>query len=156
MSEREFEAVAIGIDPGGVTGMACVGMDHEGTFWLLEHEQVDSRELGEEEAAAQIADLAWIWTDRHGCDVLVVEDFILRSKVTDRSLLSPVRITAKVETYLLRYGVLEDYGDIQLQQASAAKSIATDERLKHWGLWIRGRQHARDAARHCVVALRGL
>lgn len=40
------------------------------------------------------------------------------------------------------------------QQASAAKGVMTDKRLKLMGLWIKGQPHARDAIRHLVIATR--
>lgn len=34
------------------------------------------------------------------------------------------------------------------QTAQVAKQFVTDEKLKTWNLWIKGRKHARDAIRH--------
>lgn len=151
---------AIGIDPGGVTGLAMVGMDEDGVFSLLRYTEVDSRKLGEEAAARHIVDtvLDW-WEITEQVDVFVMEDFILRARNMDRSLLSPVRLIAKIETWMyvradaLGMGLIPKF---KMQQPSQAKSIATDHRLRGWGLWVPGKQHARDAVKHCVIGLRGL
>jgi len=82
-----------------------------------------------------------------------VEDFILRPerKEKSRELLSPVRLTAKLETYLWRSGRV-----MFLQQAAQAKTTVTNERLALWkcsatdGLT----DHARDADRHALLFLR--
>ena len=84
---------------------------------------------------------------------LVVEDFLLRKKLMDRELLSPVRLTAALEW------AVEESGlglSLQRQTPSEAKGTATDERLKAWGLYSRagGMQHARDADRHSITFLR--
>ena len=34
------------------------------------------------------------------------------------------------------------------QTAQNAKKFMTDERLKEWGMWEKGKRHARDAIRH--------
>ena len=81
---------------------------------------------------------------------VIVEDFILRHSSSDRSLLSPVRITAML------YSMLTDEEDsisVHMQQPSDAMSIVTDARLKELGLWQVGRRHANDAARHMVLFL---
>jgi hypothetical protein len=41
--------------------------------------------------------------------------------------------------------------DITWQQPSDAKRLATNERLRSWGLWQVGSDHKRDAARHFVL-----
>lgn len=43
---------------------------------------------------------------------------------------------------------------ITYQSAAQAKGVVTDKRLKSWGLWVPGQQHARDAIRHAVTYLR--
>jgi len=72
---------------------------------------------------------------------LVVEDFQLRQRSVD---LSPVKIT---------WGLLslipED--EMLMQQPSEAKSYATNERLRKWGVWTVGKEHGRDAVRHLAL-----
>lgn len=84
---------------------------------------------------------------------VVVEDFILRDfrREKSRNLLSPVRVTAKLEHYLWRTN-----RKMLLQQPSLAKTTVTDDRLKLWGCYVSkgGQQHARDADRHVLTFLR--
>lgn len=84
---------------------------------------------------------------------IVVEDFILRQNRQEmsRDLLSPVRITAKLEHELWKRR-----RKMWLQTPAQAKSLVTDERLKHWGTYTSegGLQHARDADRHVLLFLR--
>lgn len=88
---------------------------------------------------------------------VIFEDFILRQFRRDRTLLSPVRVMAKMEYVLHRHRLLTadpKLNPVRKQQASLAKSTATDARLRSWGLWIKGQPHARDAIRHGVTFLR--
>lgn len=82
---------------------------------------------------------------------VVVEDFILRQGTQSRSLLSPVRLTAALVQLMHEDKRAYRY---ELQSPSDAKSTVTDQRLKSWGLWIAGQDHARDANRHMVLWLR--
>jgi hypothetical protein len=88
------------------------------------------------------------WTGAH----VVLEDFVLRQFNQDKDLLSPVRITAMIE-----YGMFEKrLGVSSRQQPSEAKNVATDDRLKAWGLYRSegAQQHARDAVRHAITWMR--
>ena len=84
---------------------------------------------------------------------VVVEDFILRAerKEKSRELLSPVRLTAKLETYLWRDG-----RRMFLQQPAQAKTTISNERLKMWNCYTGtgAQEHARDADRHAMLFLR--
>lgn len=84
---------------------------------------------------------------------LVIEDFLLRKKLMDRELLSPVRLTAALELAIEYEGLGMTF---HRQSPSDAKGTATDARMKEWGLYTRsgGMQHARDADRHSIVFLR--
>lgn len=84
---------------------------------------------------------------------MIIEDFILRERTMSKSLLSPVRMAARLETLL---EIRSEAFGIPLQQPSSAKSVVTDERMRRWGLWIKGQQHARDACRHLILRLRVL
>lgn len=84
----------------------------------------------------------------------VCEDFILtRFMSSDRSGLSSPRIASMLHGY--RQGLLDtckkfiaEPVQCTYQQPSDAMRYATDARLKDWGLWVRGREHERDAWRH--------
>lgn len=87
-------------------------------------------------------------------EVVQFEDFKLRERTMNSSLLSPVRLTSKVEMLLHRD--VTEFNTVWLdpQSASDAKSTATDERMRNWGLWQPGKPHATDALRHLLVSLR--
>ena len=99
------------------------------------------------------ATIRYTWGTAYGVEPgdmhLVSEDFILNSKATQkRSSIVPVRISSSLEGM-----VLKKFGDFMHYQTPAqAKSFATNERLKLWGIYVKGSEHKRDALRH--VALR--
>lgn len=149
----------IGIDPGGVTGWSLIALPRKafgnaGTLdsilrnkieWI--HGQIDCREK-EDEGAFQLRKLIDQWPTA----AIVVEDFILRAgrQEKSRDLLSPVRITAKIEHHLWL-----SERKMHLQQPSLAKRL-NNERLKAMNVYTSkgGMQHARDADRHVLMFLR--
>lgn len=88
---------------------------------------------------------------------IIIEDFILRQFRQDADLLAPVRMIAKIEYEIFTSNEQRGKSNqqrIKKQQPSLAKSTATDDRMKEWGLWIPGQPHARDALRHGITFLR--
>lgn len=145
----------VSIDPGGTTGWSVMAVHPEALchpdvaiLHNIEHWSHGQITGPEDDQAAEILGLIDTWP---GCAVLF-EDFILRTSVTSREVLSPVRITARVE-----FGLYLSGGQrVWKQMPSEAKAVATDERLKQWGFYERagGMEHARDADRHGLVWLR--
>lgn len=153
----------LAFDPGGTTGWSLLVLPKQigGSdifSWNLDsilrsrvswiHGEVHT--MGEEDKAVyQLSKMCDSWPTA----AIVVEDFILRSerKEKGRELLSPVRLTAKLETYLWRQD-----RQMFLQQAAQAKTTITDERLQLWGCKADDGlpDHARDADRHAVLFLR--
>lgn len=93
---------------------------------------------------------------------IVSEDWDITptNDTTDPESLSPVRINAMLsllyhQTHMEGTVKVSWLGDATLhfQQRTMAKTTATDERLKKWGLYSTS-PHTRDATRHAVVALR--
>lgn len=87
----------------------------------------------------------------YGLSHVIVEDFEVRMGTKGRSLLSPVRLAT-----LITAGIAHpDFPavDLMLQSASLGK-VVDDDALRARGLWWSGEQHARDASRHLVTALR--
>lgn len=82
---------------------------------------------------------------------VIIEDFTLRERTKRRDLLSPIRVTAHLQSIMMMSK--HELPPIHLQSASD-KSAITDDRLKHWGLWVPGKPHAMDALRHLIVWLR--
>lgn len=108
--------------------------------------------------ALQIVDLLDVWNEKlRGVGLypstVILEDYqlnIAKTRSTDRWRLAPVRINSAVSLTLVNWG-LEESGvwlhTPVLCSPSMSKTFATNERLKKWGLWVVGKQHARDAAR---------
>lgn len=82
--------------------------------------------------------------------VVVIEDFVLRERSQSRSLLSPVRLTSM---FIDRLNESNYNLDICIQSPND-KSIITDRMLKAHGLFVPGKQHANDAARHSLLFTR--
>lgn len=159
----------VGFDPGGTTGWCVLRMDWDvlvtrgftelvlggvnpdrfawrvGEFLGSENHQVDM----------MMALLRGVWADgsfhlgedSDAC-VVGVEDFILQMMSMDRSLLSPVRITAAFN-YAGRALPMPRL----LHSANDAKKVVTDDRLRRWGLWSNA-THTRDATRHAALVAR--
>jgi hypothetical protein len=180
-TKRQPRWVAVmAVDPGGTTGVAwgVYDLSHKSIADMLAAGEMTgcAQVTGAEEW--QAAKIVEHWVDfemfarhKYGADpLLVFEDFILRvgKGSSERAGLSPVRITSLVYGLLLGHhvGTAAPWGEDaweaarrsqmipwKLQQPSAAKSFATKDRLKRWGLWQVGMQHARDAWRHVALAL---
>jgi hypothetical protein len=165
----------ISIDPGGVTGWSVMVV-HPDALWdknlsilanldqpyghrengqitaMPKGEKYKARELSQEErrcVRTLFQDVILRWPGA----AVVIEDFILRKQSMDRAMLSPVRLTAALEWVIDESGI--PYSLFR-QTPAEAKGLATDERLKKWGLYSRagGQQHARDADRHGITFLR--
>lgn len=153
----------IAFDPGGTTGWSILVLRTQiaerdvfayNLDAILKHKLIwEHGEIptagNEDEAVYQMAKVCKAWPEA----AIVVEDFILRAerKEKSRDLLSPVRLTAKLETYLWRDG-----RKMFLQQAGQAKPTVTDERLELWGCKADDGlpDHARDADRHALLFAR--
>lgn len=158
----------IALDPGGTTGW-CVLSIHEIAMVNPEYrilENVASWSAGQITGTTtrqieRLVDLLEAWPDAE----VVSEDFILRQMSGGRELLEPVRINAALAWWLELGGARqwdveegEDWKprELHLQQPALAKTTATDERLKQWGLLdlTAGTPHARDAVRHGLTFAR--
>ena len=153
----------LAFDPGGTTGWSLIVLPKLwGTksvfLWPQDlilrnrirwhHGEFDCI-VNEDNAVANMIKLIDEWPSA----AVVVEDFILRSNRNEmsRELLSPVRITAKIEHHLWK-----NKRKMWLQMPSQAKTVSSDERLKAWGVYTSegGLQHARDADRHVMLFIR--
>jgi hypothetical protein len=148
------DPTVVAIDPGQTTGWSVMSVHPEALLdsgvsilhnilhWT--HGQIVGPEDSQASEVLGIVDMF------PGACVLI-EDFILRTANAGREVLSPVRITAKIE-----YGLWLVGGVSYRQMPSEAKSVATDNRLKSWGFYQRegGLEHARDADRHALTWLR--
>lgn len=163
MSDLVTAPTVISVDPGGVTGwsvMSChpdAMIDRDVPILMnIEHHQVGQIptrgiEGGEEKCAAELVDLILAWPGAAVC----IESFYIRQMSVD---LSPVRITAMIRAGVFAEAAREEAPEIVVveQQPAMAKTVATDDHLKKWGLYnfTVGQQHARDADRHSITLLR--
>lgn len=153
------------VDPGGSTGICTIW------YWPIG--------LGKREVPLQRCMLAWEAACLNGSENeqtlailrwfanrsfgpnradMVIEDFILRSAIKGRELLSPVRIGHKIDYQLWRGLKVASGEKAQFepywQSPGDAKSVMTDQRLKLMSMYTPGPDHARDATRHAVMWLR--
>lgn len=156
--ERELdmakELVLVGLDPGGTTGWAVLMIGREAmldpelrilnNIALYTHGEI----TGDEHS--QIDEIEGMIDSWPGCAV-VREDFTLRTQNKDKSVLSPVRLGFGIDHIMYKRG-----RQIFTQEPSLAKVTATDDRLKSWGLYRPGSEHARDATRHAITFARRL
>ena len=140
----------LAIDPGTHTGWAYYDTD-VGIDSFEGGEIGPKRDLpGEISMAKEIL----FMVEKSSIDVLVVEDFTLLPPSvrggwsSDRTGLSSVRVAAML-------AVLFE-GDELVWQNPGAMRVITSQRLKNYGFWIVGSEHARDAAKHLLVYLRGI
>ena len=111
----------LAFDPGGTTGWACS---------QNQHGQLEPWEV-------------WTFLTYHRPLHLVVESF-LRAVSPNRDL-TPVKVIGVIEEWARQNEI-----PITFQTPSQAKHFFTDERLKERGVYYKGEQHARDAARHLL------
>lgn len=128
----------LAIDPGKTVGWA-VGWEVNGQPVVADFGQLAYTDFS---PGKIIMDLAI--TD------VVVEQFTPRGQ----RLKAGHRIAIEVADHI-KWQVSEMDGvKLHWQQASDAKGVITDDRLKKMELWVTGKPHARDAIRHLVIALR--
>jgi hypothetical protein len=170
------------VDPGGTTGVAQGLFNTKGgrlsTKALLSRavrkeairvaQVVPAESPGPRAESAHVAAILYrAWLDFNyratvelGVNVpdvhLVIEDFQLRQRSAE---LSPVEVTHAFLAYLRgETGTwaamsLSPEGRLHFQAASEAKTYATNDRLKAWGVYglTVGKEHGRDAVRHLAL-----
>lgn len=153
----------IGIDPGKVTGWALWKIPRASMYSPDAPSEIVERYSGEIRGreSDQVTKLCrWIRTVQ-GLDykigpAVICESFDFGGPQRDPEVYSPVRIAAMLK-FAYEQEHLSLFGDARLvlQGRVIAKTTATDERLKEWRLWVpSSTDHARDAERHIVTALR--
>jgi hypothetical protein len=167
------------VDPGGTTGVAR-GLFNRGhaTAAATLQEAVEGETIAAWVETGPAVDQAWMiaidfaqWRGKLLRDrrvksanvFLVIEDFQLRQRSVE---LSPVEVTAGILTLLqtpkwapTRPQVTRLPVAIERQSPSDAKSYATNDRLRAWGLYPLGRgkgDHKRDALRHLALKVNRL
>lgn len=143
----------IWFDQGGTTGWAVFNIWPQAlelpTYKILSN--ISAWSAGEfsgseAEITDQMMDLVYAWEETA---YVGLEDFILRTFSMGRELLSPVRIGARFEDRMYREGRTAQL--VPAQSSSLALVKVNDDRLKRWGFWLPGQEHARDAIRHAIT-----
>jgi hypothetical protein len=157
----------LGVDPGATTGWCRITVPRK-TIYGDAPGEITEWETGEikGDEPNQVRDLARLCRQIQSLDykigpAIVCEDFDVSKLVTTDAevLYSPVRIAAMIRMCMALAAVpsyTPMFGDalLVMQSRGMAKSTATDERLRAWGLWTKGSDHERDATRHAITALR--
>lgn len=164
--EMQFWPRAVWLDPGGTSGLGVVWF-HPGLIVNKEVPLVRSvlawwggyLHGNENQQAKDVLDVVKLLGGEQGLAV-GIEDFQLRTDNRSEDVLSPVRITARVEFGLWR-GLKEHDGVVRRrayakQQPVDAKRVITDDRLKMWDMYTPGPDHIRDATRHALLWCRRL
>lgn len=162
------QVVIMAVDPGDTTGWCWLAVDRGdlcslGTRGFLKKSDLrygqfktggtDAGENFVVDLLVESARRCWDWAEvdvEEDTFLVVLEDFILRNSSMDRSLLSPVRLNAKLQYALRNSGIRT-----VLQSSSDAMRTVTDDRLRIWNLYDSASGvHARDATRHAVLCAR--
>jgi hypothetical protein len=131
----------IALDPGETTGWAYV-----------EDDRVKIGQLPWQDAASWVHDYVAAAVNRHKTHevTLVSEAFVVTQatvkKSRDTSSLELIGVCRYLATRYLAKPLV-------LQSASDAKSFVDDDKLKRLGWYVKGEDHARDAARHLALYL---
>jgi hypothetical protein len=152
-------ATTVWVDPGGTTGWGVMSVYPE----LLVTDKPIQRNIvhwicgestgNENQMASEMLELFSLWEDA----AVGIESFDLRQLAVQ---LSPVSVTAKIEygLWLMEKWDAEDEerdigrGRLVFKQSpSLAKTTLTDDRQRDWGLWVPGKDHKRDAIKHCFT-----
>lgn len=149
----------LGIDPGGVTGWSLLilrrkyadtdileegnqklALNTKIKWW---HGEIDCRKSN----SIGFATLRKVLEDWPSA-AIVAESFFIRQRAVD---LAPVKFLALLDDY-----AWQNRRKVFYQQASQAKTTATDDRLRQWNCYTAegGLGHARDADRHVLLFMR--
>jgi hypothetical protein len=158
-------AATVWIDPGGTSGWGVMCIDPEDLVGqrpihkLLDHWMCGEISATQEDAqASEILELYDMWEDA----AIGIESFTVRKFLQNKEFLAPVRIRAKVEYGLWLAEKWQADEDERLvgrprtlftQDPSMAKRTLTDDRQHEYKLWEPGRDHKRDAIKHCYTFL---
>lgn len=154
-------ASTVWLDPGGVTGWGVMCVTPQvlvGTkpiYKNIAHWACGEITGNENQQTSECLQLFDVWDDA----AVGIERFQLRQMAVE---LSPVRITSKIEYGLWLMEKWEAEEDerpmgrgrmVFKQDPSLAKNALTDDRQREWGLWEAGKDHKRDAIKHCYTFL---
>lgn len=154
-------ATTVWIDPGGATGWGVMSVNPQILTTTrdiarnIQHWACGEITGNENQQASEVLRLFDLWEDA----AVGIERFRVRQLAVE---ISPATITAKIEygLWLMEKWQAEeeerDMGRGRLvfkQEPSLAKTTLTDDRQRAVGLWEPGKDHKRDAIKHCFTFL---
>lgn len=164
-SDKTGWATTVWIDPGGTTGWGVMSVDPAllvGTQAIeknIQHWACGEMMGNENQMASEALQLYDAWDDA----AIGIESFTIRKFLQHAEFLSPVRVRSKIEYGLWlmeKWKADEEERPIGrprilfTQEPSLAKNTLTDDRQREYKLWEPGKDHKRDAIKHCYTFLR--
>lgn len=153
----------IGVDPGQTTGVAMLAIPQESVFgsargsveWHHTFELVGSLQYRVSSVMYTARAVAARTADQPA--LLVYEDFDLggnrlAGSAAEADVAIPIREAAAAQ-YAVECGHAER-SVLLFQGRTLAFTTAKDDRLKAWGLWVKGSDHERAATRHAITMIR--
>lgn len=157
-------ATTVWVDPGGATGWGVISVNpavlvgDEAIWANIEHWACGESNGNENQMSSEMLQLYDVWEDA----AIGIEKFTIRKFLQHDEFLSPVRVRSKIEygLWLMEKWAAEEEGRdmgrgryLWSQDPSLAKRTLTDDRQRSWGLWEPGKDHKRDAIKHCYTFL---
>jgi len=149
---RKDVIYSMGIDPGGTSGWAIIGIPRNSMFndaprkiIVFTYGQITGSYTDQ---AVHLMDIAASYKEPLA---IAMESFYPMKPIIDESYLSPLAVIHRVQ-------MLIDMGHVHLpifyQTPNQAMQVANDERLRRWGLYVQGPDHIKDGTRHAITFIR--
>lgn len=130
----------LGLDPGETTGMC-----------LMVGTRLEREEQLKTKTVEDGIDILQKVLDELSPDVIAYEDYRVYAWEVEKHKWAALHTPKLIGSIIAisRMSGIECVG----RMAYAAKNFVTDDKLKAWGLYTKGKRHARDATRHAVYQL---
>lgn len=140
----------VALDPGGTTGWA-MWQDQAGGKTATMWDHFFCGQIGPEEHHEELYELLERF-QTHDFTV-ISETFDFRQHDNFRTGVNLISREYIGVAKLFALQRMHNSPPVVLQTPASAKTFVTDEKLKVMGLWVPGKQHARDALRHLIYYL---
>lgn len=137
---NEIPELILSVDPGETTGYAFF---REGKLESCGQLKVKKEGIG---SLHSLYDVTVLVRYDKIIDYVIVEDYKVYPTKLKQHILSgifPVKVIGALEYMFSMHDI-----PVVLQMADTAKGFVTNEKLREWGMWAVGQEHARDAVRH--------
>lgn len=129
----------LGLDPGLTTGWAIIEYTNDTEPDLIDYGQIPFGHIG----------FIKEWHELPHFDFIVCESFTLREGIKGVNI-EPTYVIGALEALLHEQGKEQ----LIIYQMPSYKTLCDNEALKRLDAYMKGKQHARDAARHAIVYLK--